>query len=505
MKEKRKTKEFNYKEEVVPLEQKDIYSNIEENFEYFQHSFNYSSDLKKREINYNGKNGIILYLETVVDTEKLKTDILTPLTTKKNIPLELLISSAELKKTNNLNQAVSKILYGMSIVFIENENQVYMLNSSKIIERSPEEPTNEKIVRGSHEGFIENINTNLFLIRKRIVNRQLTIRYMELGEESNTKLALVYMEGLADSSVVKEVERRLSFASSDMLFSPGYIEEFIEDNPFSPFPHTLYTERPDRAMSHLMEGRVIIFADGSADVIIVPVTFFVFLQSPDDFNTRVYTGSFFRLLRLISFFISLTFPALYIAIIGFHFEVIPNDIIVLVKGSVEGIPFPPLIEALIMVFTIELIREAGVRLPTPIGQTIGIVGGLILGDAVINAGLISNFMVIIIAITAVASFTIPSYELSSTVRLLTFPLMVAASTLGLLGIVIVIMFIVAHLCMLESFGKPYFAPIAPLDISALKDTFVRFPIWQLNKRSRDLNPKKILRQHDTRGWDNQNE
>lgn len=486
------------KGETESTEQKQIFSSLEENYSYISDSFNHTSDLKKRNFIFNKKRGMVVYLETMTDTEKIKEYILVPLSKGLSSTIHEMITAAEIEATVDLNYSLSKLLDGMSILFIESSPLIYLIATTNTnITRSPDEPTNEKIVRGSHEGFVENININLYLIRKKIKNRQLIIKYMELGRESNTKVALVFMEGLADPSVIEMVEQRLHSISSDMIFSPGYIEEFIEDSNFSPFPQILYTERPDRVMAQLMDGRVALLADGSADVMILPVSFFVFFQSPDDYNSRIYTGSFFRFIRLISFFVSLTFPSIYIAVIAFNFEVIPNDIVVLVKGSVEGIPYPPLIEALIMVFTIELIREAGVRLPTPIGQTIGIVGGLILGDAVVSAGLISNFMIIIIAITAVSSFTIPSYELSSVVRILTFPLMIAASSLGVFGISIVLMFIAAHLCKLESFGKPYFSPFAPLYLKDLKDTFIRAPIKKMNTRPNNPSPKRRKRQNNT--------
>jgi spore germination protein KA len=487
-------------------EQKEINSNIlafdslEENSAYIEDSFNKTSDLSTRNFTFNHKLARLMYLETVCDSEKIQTTFLTPISENQTGSLENVMTAANVLETKDLHQVIIKMLRGHCVIITEDEKSFYLFNAQKINNRTPEEPSNEKVVRGSHQGFVENIEINLNLIRNRITNRQLTIQYMEMGTETNTKIALCYMNGLADERSKNKILERLQNISSDMLFSPGYLEEFIEDKPFSPFPQTLYTERPDRVMAQLMDGRIAIFADGSSDVIIAPTTFFSFFQTPDDYNSRVFAGSFFRLIRFISFLVAVTFPALYIAVIAFHFEVIPNEIIVLVKGSVESIPFPPLIEAIIMAFTIELIREAGVRLPTPIGQTIGIVGGLIIGDAVINAGLISNIMVIIIAITAVSSFTIPSYEMSTSIRLLTFPLMMAAASLGFLGIIFSLMFIVAHLCKLESFGKPYFAPIAPLTITDLRDTFVRFPNWMFNRRPLDTDAKVLKRQRTIREW-----
>ncbi|PGA92726.1 spore germination protein [Bacillus toyonensis] len=481
------------------------YATIEENTTYIKRSLNHTNDLKIIELPSQKETGVLLYLETVADADTIQKEIMNPLMEHTQDPIGTVLSTVKFQKTNDLNQVIPMLLKGISIIYIDKNTTFYLLNTVKTISRTPDEPINEKTIRGSHEGFIESIDTNLNLIRKRIENPQLTIKYSELGNETHTKIAIAYMNDLADPMSVQEIERRLQSISTDMIFSPGYLEDFIEDYPWSPFPHILYTERPDRVMAHLMEGRIALLAEGSADVIIVPITLFAFFQTPDDFNSRIWPGSLFRLLRFISFVIALILPATYVAVISYHFEMIPSEIIVLVKGSVEGIPFPPFIEAIIMAFMIELIREAGIRLPTPIGQTIGIVGGLIIGDAVVRAGLVSNIMLIVIALTAIASFTIPSYEMSSATRIISLPLMVAATCLGFAGITFGIMFLLAHLCKLESLGKPYFAPLAPLNFTGLKDSFLRFPIWKLNKRPKDIHPQKEYQQYSTRGWDDNNE
>lgn len=206
------------------------------------------------------------------------------------------------------------------------------------------------------------------------------------------------------------------------------------------------------------------------------------------------------MLRLFSFWGALTLPSIYIAVVGFHFEIIPYEVVTIVKSSIENIPFPPFVEAIIMAITIELIREAGIRLPSPIGQTIGIVGGLIIGDAVVNAGVVSNVMVIVIALTAIMSFSIPSYEMGNTVRILSLPIMIAAAILGFVGIVFSLMIIIIHMCKLQSFGTPYIAPLAPLHIKDLKDAIVRFPIWTVNQRPKNVQAQKPIRQEPSREW-----
>lgn len=478
-----------------------IYSTIEENQQYICKALFNTDDLKTREVTYKEVPGIIIYLETLVDTEIFQQSFLLPLSEavdQQNV--EELITNPKFSKTNDLNKIVSSLLKGDCALFFQGGTECFLFNCLQVNPRTPEEPDNEKVVRGAHTGFVENLNVNLNLIRERIHNRQLTFKFFKLGQESNTNVAMIYMSELANPSVVEEVQKRLESISTDMVFSPGYIEECIEGHPFSPFQEILFTERPDRLEAHLMEGRVAIISEGASDVSIVPVTFFSFFQTPDDFNIRFYGGSFFRLLRLFSFWGALTLPAIYIAVVGFHFEIIPYDMVTIVKGSIENIPFPPFFEALIMAITIELIREAGIRLPTPIGQTIGIVGGLIIGDAVVNAGLVSNIMVIVIALTAIMSFCIPSYEMGNTVRILSLPVMIAAATLGFVGIVFSLMIIVIHMCKLESFGTPYIAPLAPLHVKNLKDAIVRFPNWTMHRRPISVQPQKSVKQGNSRKW-----
>jgi spore germination protein KA len=255
--------------------------------------------------------------------------------------------------------------------------------------------------------------------------------------------------------------------------------------------------------SNLMDGRIAILSDGSPTALVLPITFFAFYQTPDDYNSRWILGSFFRLIRLLSFLIAVSFPAIYISIVSFHYEILPVELVFNIKGSLEYVPFPPLIEAMVMQTTLELLREASIRLPSPIAQTIGVVGGLVIGTAVVEANLVSNTMIVIIAITAIASFVVPLSEMGTSVRLLGFPLMLAASFIGLIGIVFILMIVLIHLCKLESFGSPYFSPFAPFRFKDLKDTFIRVPMWKMNTRPTAPQSYNDLREENTRGWENE--
>lgn len=480
-----------------------LFETIEENSNYIKQSFNETEDLELEDVTFQKKSGKLVYLRTVADVEKCEKVFF-------KYSQQVSAEGAErdkvlgvtVFKSNSLEEISKALIHGMCVLLVENEQEAYIFDTPIESNRSPEEPDTEKTVRGSHIGFIEDLNTNLHLLRNRIKNEQLKIKYITLGMETNQNIAIVYMNNLANEEIVAEIEKRLAEISIDSVFAPGYIEEFIEEQPHSPFPQNLYTERPDRVEAHLMEGRIAILSENSADAIILPVTFFSFFQSPDDYNSRTYTGSIFRLLRLFSFIGTLLLPPLYIALVGFHFEIIPYEMITLVKSSITGIPFLPFFEAMFMAVTVELIREAGIRLPSPIGETIGIVGGLIIGEAVVNAGLVSNVMVIVIALTAIMSFTISSYEMGNTVRVLNLPIMIAASLFGFFGIVIVFSFIVAHMCKLESYGVPYLSPLTPVTIEELKDAIIRFPVWKLKRRPKDIHAKKQKRQGKSREWFN---
>lgn len=479
-----------------------MYSSLEENIEFIKQSFCKTEDLIFDRLPYENGIATIVYLETLVDTNKIDEMVFHPIETREKIDtFDQLLESISHEMTGNLQMMIELILSGKSIVLLEEKRKAYIFDTPLDVQRSPDEPDNEKTVRGSHLGFIEDLHTNLSMLRKRIKNTELKVQYMTLGHESSKNIAIIYMDDLANEETVQEIKKRLHSISLDTIFAPGYLEECIEETPLSPFPQNLYTERPDRVEAHLMEGRIAVMSENSTDVIILPVTFFSFFQSPDDYNNRFYAGTVFRLFRLFSFVGTLLLPPIYIALVGFHFEIIPYEMITLVKSSITGIPFPPFFEAILMAITVELIREAGIRLPTPIGETIGIVGGLIIGDAVVNAGIVSNIMVIVIAMTAIMSFTITSYEMSNTVRMLNLPIMIAAAFFGFVGIIFALLFIVIHMCKLESFGTPYLSPLTPLRFQGLKDAIVRFPIWSLKHRPEDVQAKKKIRQGNSREWE----
>ncbi len=408
------------------------------------------------------------------------------------IPKQLVKDDSITITTEKYNQQklVDYVCNGETIIILIQSNQMIRINNADFAHKTPEEPETEQIIRGSHEGFVENFDTNVSLIRKRIKNNKLVVKEVLLGKETKTTAYYFYVEGVVDTEALKTVEKRLSEIELDMFYSIGQLSDQLEDQVWSPFPQLLNTERPDRVVANILEGKIAIMTDLSPTALIGPVTFFSFYQTPDDFNARVLVGTFYRLMRIFSFVSAIFLPAFYIAIVSFHFEVLPLELGNKVKSDINQIPYRPLIEAMIMEITIELIREASVRLPKSIGQTIGIVGGLVIGDAIVSAGLVSNLMVIVVAFTAISSFVVPSVELNTSIRMLRFPFMFLASLFGFFGIVIGTFLLVIHLLNLSSLKRPYFSPIIPFEPKELKKIFLRAPNYKAKKQATSFSPKK---------------
>ncbi|MEI2341487.1 spore germination protein, partial [Priestia megaterium] len=315
----------------------------------------------------------------------------------------------------------------------------------------------------------------------------------QVGKRSKKDLVVAYIKEVVNPELVEEVEKRIKKIDLDNVPESGYVEQLIEDNYLSPFPQVQNTERPDRVIAALMEGRVAILLDGTPFALIAPVTFSMMLQSPEDYYERWIPGTFIRFLRYIAVVLSLFTPALYIAFISFHPGLIPTKLAISIIGSRSGVPFPALIEALFMELSIEILREAGLRLPKPIGPAMGIVGGLIIGEAAVQAGIVSPILVIVVALTAISSFSIPQYSVGITLRILRFVAMLCAAILGLYGVILFFLFMMSHLVKLKSFGVPYMSPAVPYRLSEWKDLVVRMPLMMMKRRPKMMHTKDPLR------------
>ncbi|PWV98563.1 spore germination protein KA [Paenibacillus cellulosilyticus] len=403
------------------------------------------------------------------------------LTTADIIRTELMIN-ASVKPVEHIKDAISAMISGDTLVFIDGVEQGMIVSSRGWKDRGVEEPASENNVRGPRDGFTETIRTNTANVRRRIRDPHLRIEPMVIGTRTMTDINIAYIQDLVKPGLVDEVKKRLDGIKIDAILESGYIEELIEDSPLSPFNTVQSTERPDKAASALLEGRVVIFIDNTPVVLIVPTFFWQFIQAPDDYYNRYWVGSFFRIVRYFAFLISLLLPSIYVMLVSFHHEMIPTQLALTIASGREVVPFPVLLEALIMELAFELMREAGLRMPKPIGQAVSIVGSLIIGQAAVQAGLVSPFMVIVVAITGISSFAIPSYSSSLALRMFRFPILLASGTMGLLGFAATFFALLLHALSIRSFGEPYLTPLSPYRPSDQRDMMLRAPMWMLNSR-----------------------
>ncbi|MBD2870480.1 spore germination protein [Paenibacillus arenilitoris] len=427
-------------------------------------------------------NGLINSLVTSMLDESLKPDA----GEFEEEPLQGLmlrsLSVGGIRKLDSLDHVLLAILEGCSVIMLDGFATAIAADTGGREKRGVEEPSSQTVVRGPKEGFTESVRTNTALIRAKIKSADLRMEYKLIGKRTRTTVVVVYMKGIADEQMIRDVSRRLDLIDTDSILESGYIEEFILGKTFTPFPLIQNTERPDAVAAGLLEGQFAIIVDGTPFVLLAPVTFVKFFQSSEDYYQRYDIASFLRLIRMSSFLVSMLFPSLYIAITTFHQEMLPTSLLISLAAQREGVPFPALIEAMIMELTFEILREAGVRMPRIIGSAISIVGALVLGQSAVQAGLVSAAMVIVVSFTAIASFVIPSVNMGSAARLIRFGMMFLAGSFGLFGIMAGLMVILAHMSGLRSFGVPYLTPLSPLVPGNLKDVFIRVPWWAMKKR-----------------------
>ncbi len=374
------------------------------------------------------------------------------------------------------------ILYGHMALLVEGLPAGLLISPPDAPSRQLSEPVSEALLRGSRVGFTEELSVNTALLRRQGISEHMQIRSCMVGQTIPKELAIAYIDTIVNPELLGEVQARIEKMTLDYAAESGYIEQLIEDNYFSPFQQAQNTERPDRVFAALLEGKIAILLDGTPFVLIVPTTFSMLLQSPEDYFERWLPGSLLRMLRFVAAFVALMAPALYISFISFHPGLIPTELAITIIETRQGVPFPSLIEVMILEISIEILREAGIRLPKPIGPAMGIVGGLVIGDAAVQAGIVSPFLVIVVAVTAISSFSIPVYSAGITLRLLRFAGMLFAAILGMFGTILFFLLICCHLAKLKSFGVPYLTPITPVRLSDWKDLFIRAPMSLMNQR-----------------------
>lgn len=486
---------YKNKHDISDLEEEKIHylqNKLEPNISFLEDAFVECPDVIFKHYKIEGIKACLVYIAGLINDEAIAfypinqfvlhkvREPLNSFTFEENVtPL------TQIEETQQMNKIIMSILDGHSVLLIENFNSAIIFKVNKGIYRQVSEPSTEHVVRGPKEGFIENISVNIVLLRQKIRSNHLKIVYRKLGYQTHTNVAIVYMDNLVKIDVLKDVQNRLDRIDIDGILDSEYIEEFIEDNPLSPFPQILNTERPDIVAGNLLDGRVAILVDGSPFALIAPCTFWQLMQTSDDYYNRYSFASFIRILRLSSTLMVLFLPSMYIAVSTFHNEMVPTELLLTLIASREGVPFPAILEALMMEVIFEALREAGIRLPQMMGSFVGILGAIVIGTAAVQAGIVSAPMVIFVSLTGIASSLIPRNNLSNTIRLLRFPLMILSGILGLFGIAVGAAIILGHVCHLRSFGIPYLTPISPLNLKDLKDVLVRAPLRILLKRSRN--------------------
>ncbi|MEC1525535.1 spore germination protein [Neobacillus niacini] len=484
------TPNIQFKESMNSLPEIPLNPSLDINIDILKSAYKDCADVVFRDFSISSEiNAVLLYIDGLSNTEEIDQHVLMPLIQLKN-PIEgpifervkKEISVSDIKEFSTIPDIFKQISIGNPIILIERQTMGISVGLPKWEKRSMKEPDAETVIRGPREGFVETLRVNTSLLRRKIRHPLLKMKQISIGGYTETQVIVAYIEGLAENTLVNEVTHRLKRIKMDGILESGYIEEMIQDSPLSPFPQLLNTERPDVAAACLLEGRVIILIDGTPFSLIAPCTFSSLLQAPEDYYNPFYISTLIRWLRYIFFFIGLLAPSAYVAILTFHQEMLPTSLLLTIAQSREQIPFPALVEAFMMEVTFEALREAGVRLPKQVGAAVSIVGALVIGQAATASGLVSSPMVMVVAITGIASFLVPRYAAGITIRLLRFPIMILSGMLGLLGVMLGITTIVAHLCTLKSFGVPYLNSAAGLKLRNVKDVLVRAPWWAMDTR-----------------------
>lgn len=480
-------------------ENRSLSANLNENISWIKERLHNSSDVVFRQFKIGDSTATLVFIQGLSDEKTINENVLEPLMglhqhshlTPENISNHL-IQISQVAQVTKLNALIEGCLAGESVFLLNHHPQALLLNTRGFETRSIKEPDTEVVVRGPKEGFTEKLQTNTSLIRRKLKNQNLIFENSTLGIQTATTVTICYLKGIAQTDIIQEVKKRLSTIKIDAILESGYIEQLIEDSPLSPFPTISNSEKPDIVVAKLLEGRVAILVDGTPVVLIVPKLFVESFQSAEDYYSRPYYASLVRTLRYVSFFVTTMGPAIYVALLTFHQELVPTDLLISMAAAREGTPFPAVVEALGMGAVYEILREAGIRLPRAVGSAVSIVGALVIGEAAVTAGLISAPLLIVIAFTAITSYVVNALaDVTAILRLL---FTILAGFMGMLGIIFVFLGTLIHLCALKSFGTAYLAPLAPLQAKGFLDLFIRAPIQTLVTRPTNIASKNEQRQ-----------
>ncbi|RKQ37990.1 spore germination protein [Oceanobacillus halophilus] len=476
----------------------DVNPNLQKNLDTLKVVYSYpdNTDFLIRELFISGlnKKAAILFISTITDFKLIDEHIIAPLLNNKdeNIPIHNIITIQSIENKHTIQDTMKDINSGNAALFIEGEKQAYSVNVANFEGRGIENPENETVVKGPKESFNEKAFTNISLIRKRLKNENLVIENSVVSQRSNNVVYTLYIKDITSEKLLENVRERLNTLDVDAIQNLSLLEQYIEERKYSLFPTVLYTERPDRAVSFLEDGYIVLLMDNSPDSIVLPATFWSFFHTSEDHYLRFMYGNFTRLLRIFALFITIFTSSIYISVVTFHIEMIPPDLLLAIAASREKVPFPAVIEVLLMEVAFELIREAGLRVPSPIGPTIGIVGALILGQAAVEANIVSPIVVIVVALSGLSSFAVGDISMNFTIRILRFGFILAASVFGIYGMTAVFTLGLFYMISLKSFGVPYLSPLTPKYKSS-GDTVFRRVLQHETFRPGYVKPKDITK------------
>ena len=501
-----------------------ITNNLNKNIDYLKGTYKslISSDINIRNfilpLEHKSLNCTLFFIDGITNQKHINDFILKPLLLKNSITmkhsqtlqstqttltikkfnlekyiLNSLIPEANVTTQNKFNEIIKFINLGFTALFIDTLNIAFLIETKSENTRSISPPLTEPIIKGAHQGFIENIRVNTSLIRKIINNENLVIENLSIGNVSKTDISICYMSNITNDSLIAEIKHRLNNINIDYIIFPNDLETLLSDNPKSIFPQTRTTERPDKASLNILNGKVILLINGVPYAIIIPSIFVDYLSAAEDNNLNHFAANFLKIIRIFSLFSALFLPSIYVAITSFHQELIPSELLFAIINARKSIPFPVIFEILLMEFSFELLGEASVRVSSSFSTTVGIIGALILGDAAVSANIVSPILIIIIAFTGISSFAIPDYSFKYSIRILRFVFIILAYVSGFLGIAFGTFILFAYLSSMTSFGVSYIFPEVPNENDTLTSSddniFIR-PIWRKNHRTSYLNTKK---------------
>ncbi|WP_171633563.1 spore germination protein [Paenibacillus plantarum] len=468
---------------------------LESNLSLIKDATQNPSDLIVRELLLQNEDGLkiraaVLYIDGLAEKDIVHQCVILPLMQMDhNVQVTLthiekfVITASGIKRVSTLKESIKGLLYSSTLVLLDGVAETLLITSEGWEHRFVSNPTSEPIIRGPQDAFNEVLRTNTALIRRKIKDPQLVLFPIQIGTRTLTDGAIAYLQDVANPNIVNEVKRRLAKIETEGILDSGQLEDYLKDSPYSPFPQLNSTERVDKASAAILEGKVVVLVDGTPFALTMPITFTEFLLATEDYYTNFWAATMLRWVRFLAMLMALTLPSIYIAITTFHQEMLPTELMLAIASNRSGIPFPAFSEALIMEISLELLREASLRLPGTMGQTVGIVGALVIGQAAVQANIVGPVLTIIVSFTAIGAFAIPNYNASLTIRLLRFPIMMLAAVLGIFGIVFGTSMILIHMIHLRSFGVNYLAALTPQSLQDVDDSIVlKKPAFSLKYR-----------------------